>query len=294
MTISRKPERLAFLGFGEAATAFLAGWGQHRPNHVSAFDIKTQCRATREQMRERYVAYGAVGADDIADALRDAAVVFSVVTADQALLAAKTAAPKLGKGALWLDCNSCAPDTKRQAAKAIDSARARYVDIAVMAPVHRKLHKVPLLLSGPHADAAAAVLSALDMCPDIAGAHVGDASSIKTIRSVMIKGLEALSSECLLAARRAGVEDRVIASLEESDPDIAWHRRATYSLERMMVHGSRRAAEMREVAATVAALGLPNHMSAATAIWQDALAAQIPDPGDDDLVQRLDRALAAL
>lgn len=294
MTADLSPEHVAFVGFGEAATAFLAGWGAKRPSHVTAFDTKIEKHDTRDEMLARYSALGAQGATGIDGALSNASVVFSAVTSDQALVAAVAAAPYLSKRALWLDCNSCAPDTKRRAAQAIESAGARYVDVAVMAPVYPKLHKVPLLVSGPHADAAATVLSALDMRPQIAGAHVGDASSIKMIRSIMIKGLEALTAECLLAARRAGVESQVIDSLEGSDPDIAWRRRATYNLERMMVHGVRRAAEMREVAATVEALGLPHHMSAATANWQDALGARKPDPGDDDLFQRLDRALAAL
>ena len=75
------------------------------------------------------------------------------------------------------------------------------------------------------------------------------------VRSVMVKGIEALTAECFLAARRAGVEQAVIASLQTSDPDINWPARASYNLERMMVHGVRRAAEMREAAQTVAALG---------------------------------------
>ncbi|WP_240643540.1 DUF1932 domain-containing protein [Paracoccus siganidrum] len=61
-----------------------------------------------------------------------------------------------------------------------------------------------------------------------------------------------------------------------------------------MVHGARRAAEMREVAATVAALGLPDAMSAATARWQDRVAATQADPGAGDLATRLDRVLARL
>jgi 3-hydroxyisobutyrate dehydrogenase-like beta-hydroxyacid dehydrogenase len=111
------------------------------------------------------------------------------------------------------------------------------------------------------------------------------------IRSVMIKGLEALTAECLLAARRAGVEDQVLASLQASHPQIEWRGQTAYNLERMMVHGARRAAEMREVAATVAALGLPNRMSAATAIWQDELAQRGVGVIEEDLISQLNRIL---
>ena len=288
------PDRLAFIGFGEAATAFLAGWDQTRPARVTAFDIKTEHAATRQAMLERYAAYRVNGAERISTALDDVELAFSLVTADQALTAARSAAPVLPQGALWLDGNSCSPGAKRAAAAVIEAAGGRYADVAVMAPVYPKRHRVPLLVSGPDAALAQETLSALGMCPTVVGDAVGQASSIKMLRSVMVKGLEALTAECLLGARRAGVEDQVLASLEASDPDIAWRRRGAYNLERMMLHGARRAAEMREVAVTVGELGLPNGMSAAAANWQDAIAAQRAEPGPDDLIDRIDRLLATL
>ncbi len=286
-----KPERLAFVGFGEAATAFLAGWGDNRPAHVAAYDFKTDAPDQRADMLARYGQHRVAGAGTIGEALEGAEAVFSVVTADRALEAAEAAA-SLPSGVLWLDCNSCAPDTKRRAAEVVEKAGGRYVDVAVMAPVHPKRHHAPLLIAGPHAEAAREVLLALDMRPEIAGEAVGDASAIKMIRSVMIKGFEALTAECFLAARRAGVEERVLASLQSSDPYLDWRKRGAYNLERMIVHGARRAAEMREVAKTVGSLGLPNGMSAATAIWQDEIAGQGVEAGEDDLIARMDRILA--
>ncbi|WP_210730463.1 DUF1932 domain-containing protein [Roseicyclus persicicus] len=285
---------LAFIGFGEAATAFLTGWDEGRPAHVSAYDVKTDAAAARDGMQARYAAHGVTGAATPAAAVAGARAVFSTVTADQALAAAEAAAPALSRGALWFDCNSCAPGTKAAAAKCIEAAGGRYVDVAVMAPVYPKRHHVPLLVSGPHAAEACAVLRALDMRPTQAGDRIGQASSIKMLRSVMIKGLEALTAECFLAARRAGVEAEVIASLEASDPGIDWRGRGAYNLERMMVHGTRRAAEMQEVARTVADLGLPDAMSRGSARWQAAIAALGADPGEDELIARADRVLARL
>ena len=67
----------------------------------------------------------------------------------------------------------------------------------------------------------------------------------------MIKGIEALTCECLLAADAAGVTDEVLKSLGGD-----WATRANYNLERMLVHGARRAAEMEEVCHTLEALGV--------------------------------------
>ena len=288
------PNSVAFIGFGEAATAFLTGWGADRPARVGVHDIMVRDVGSAKAMRARFAEHGVAGEETAEAAVAGAEAVFSVVTAEQALAAAQSAASGIAPGALWLDCNSCAPDTKRAAAQVIDGAGGRYVDVAVMAPVHPKRHKVPLLISGPHAAAAEAVLLSLGMVPRIVGEGVGQASSIKMIRSVMIKGMEALSAECFLAARRAGVEAEVLASLAASDPAVDWQTRGAYNLERMMVHGRRRAAEMREVAVTVAALGLSNGMATATAAWQDRLADCDLEAGEDDLLARLDRVLAAL
>lgn len=286
--------RLAFMGFGEAAQAFVSGWALERPERVAAFDIKTDDPALRTMMQARYGAHGVSGKLDVAEALGAAEMVFSLVTADQALAAARSAERRLPPGALWLDCNSCAPGTKRRAAAIIEGSGGHYVDVAVMAPVHPNRHRAPLLLAGAEAERAAEALEALGMLPRVVGPTVGDASSIKMIRSVMIKGIEAVTAECFLAARRAGVEAEVIASLEASDPALEWPKRGAYNLERMMVHGARRAAEMREVALTVAELGLPGRMSAAAAEWQDDVAAPGLEGGPDDLLDRADRILAAL
>ena len=44
--------------------------------------------------------------------------------------------------------------------------------------------------------------------------------------------------------------------MQKTIPGIDWRKLATYNLERTVAHGARRAAEMYELAATVAELGL--------------------------------------
>jgi 3-hydroxyisobutyrate dehydrogenase-like beta-hydroxyacid dehydrogenase len=114
------------------------------------------------------------------------------------------------------------------------------------------------------------------------------------IRSVMVKGLEALTAECVLAAVAAGVEEEVLASLARSYPGMSWAAQAAYNFERSMVHGERRAAEMEEVAKTLADLGLPNRMASATMEWQRSIAragVAVPEGGEKagvrDFAERL-------
>jgi 3-hydroxyisobutyrate dehydrogenase-like beta-hydroxyacid dehydrogenase len=285
---------IALVGFGEAGHAFASGWARPQAGRPKAYDLKLRDAEASVAVRERCADAGVEPVDESGAAIEGAGLIFSVVTADQALEAARACAPHLAPNSLWLDCNSCAPQTKQQAAELIEAAGGRYVDVAVMAPVYPKRHEVPLLLAGPNAAQAAVLIKRLGMRPSVSGPKVGDASSIKMLRSVMIKGLEALTTECLLAARRAGVEDAVLASLQASDPGIDWRARGSYNLERMMVHGARRAAEVEEVCATLRGLGLPDWMSRGTVEWQRLVSSLGIDPGEDDLARRSDAILDKL
>lgn len=289
-------DTLGFLGFGEAAQALVTGWDRADNAGIAVYDIKTD--GPSNQIRAGKIAdyqrFGVTGCDSTAEALRGKPVVFSLVTADQAHVAAQNAAAALEPDALFFDCNSCAPETKRQSAAVIDGAGGRYVDVAVMAPVHPALHKVPLLVSGPHATAALRVFDALDMNAREEPGDVGRASSIKMIRSVVMKGLEALVLECVLSGRRAGVDDAVLDSLDKSYPGFDWKTRSAYMMERVMSHGVRRAAEMREVAKTVADLGFDNGMTKATVDWQQRIGDLKLDAGEDDYMSRADAILSAL
>lgn len=251
---------LALIGFGEAGATFAqaGAWG----NRTRAFDIAASCRAVMQSS-------GISPAATATEALAGAPLVLSLVTADQALAAAQTYAPFLAPGALWCDMNSVAPETKRAAARAVEAAGGRYVDVAVLAPVYPLQLAVPLLLSGPAAETARDALAALDFSnARVVGADVGRASAIKMIRSVMVKGLEALTDEMMAAAGAAGVTDEVLASLDASEKAAGWAERAAYNLERMDTHGQRRAAEMEEVAKTLLALGVPPVMTRGTVFRQ--------------------------
>lgn len=262
---------VALRGFGEAGSAFASGWNRSSIASVSAFDEKVNLPDERSALEARFRQHRVTGCEDEASAFRDADLIFSLVYADRALEAATATARHLKAGALYLDGNSCSPQTKARAAESVTAAGGHYVDMAIMAPVLPRREKTPVLLSGPLADKACDLLRNLGMQARVVGTRVGAASAIKLTRSIMIKGMEALFAECFLTARLNGVEDEVLASLEESDPDIQWRKRRDYCMERMTVHGRRRAAEMREAASMVAELGLPNDMAASTALWQQCL-----------------------
>lgn len=276
--------RIALIGFGEVGQIVaedLAGRAE-----LSAWDVafadptSTPSRAlARLPVRQ---------GRDAADAVRGARLVISAVTAAQDLEAARSVTPGLDPGALFLDLNSCSPGQKVASAEAVHAAAGRYVEAAVMSPFPPKRIASPMLLGGPHAHTFLQAAEGLGFAGATAYSEViGQAAATKLCRSVMIKGVEALLTESLLAARHYGVEQVVLESLSDLLPLPDWTRTAQYMISRSLEHGARRAEEMREAARTVAEAHVPPLMSHAIAERQD-WAAGHRDALSDDLAAMLD------
>lgn len=269
---------LAVIGFGEAGRILAGGLCASGHFDVCAYDILVDDPAARGPLLAAAVERHVTMAESHAEAIRGACIIVSAVTAAASADVAREAASTLMSGQIFADLNSVSPGTKRANARLIESVGGRYVDVAVMAPLPPYGLKVPILLGGEAAADLAARLAPAGMNFEIVADDIGTASAIKMCRSVMIKGMEALVVECLLGARYYGVEDRVLASLEETFPQMKWDERADYLVSRVVVHGRRRAAEMREVAVTIREAGLESFMANATAQCQDRIA-DIVDAG---------------
>jgi 3-hydroxyisobutyrate dehydrogenase-like beta-hydroxyacid dehydrogenase len=260
---------VALLGLGEVGTVLAQDIGGVR---VRAWDVAFGDPASPASRNAQALEIS-VCADSV-EAARGADLVISAVTAANALSAARSAAPGMTSGTWFLDLNSAAPGQKQAAAEVIEQAGGRYVEAAVMSPIEPKRLSAPMLLGGPHAAGFATFAAPLGFTGlEHYADTVGPASATKLCRSVMIKGVEALLTESMLAARDWGVEERVLESLSNLLPSDDWESLAAYMISRSLVHGTRRAEEMREAAATVAATGVEPLMSDAVARRQDWAAA---------------------
>ncbi len=253
---------ISFIGFGEAGQAIAAGLRDEGQRDLAAWDILFP-EPAGAKLRAAAAACGVRCAQSAADAVRHADIVISAVTAASSVAAARSVQGHFAGTPFFADINSVSPGRKQETAKLLGDG-ARYVDVAVLAPIHPARHQTPMLLAGPHADAIAPLFAQLGMRASIAGPEIGAAAAIKMVRSVMIKGIEALTLECFLAAARAGVVDEVATSMKNNYPGLDWSKIVPYNLERMASHGERRAAEMEEVADTLRELGVEPLMTTAT------------------------------
>jgi 3-hydroxyisobutyrate dehydrogenase-like beta-hydroxyacid dehydrogenase len=267
---------VALIGYGEVGR-ILAEDLRTAGHAVSTYDLKLDSR-DGDALRAHAAVHGVTLAAAHVAAVRDAEVVICAVTASQAVAAAEACAPGLAPGAFFLDFNSASPGAKQRAAAAVGAAGGRYVEGAVMTSVPPHRLRVPLLLGGADAAALEPLLAGLGFAPRVASATLGIASATKMCRSVMIKGLEAMVIESFTAARHYGVEDSLVASLQETFPGIDWERQAAYFFQRVIEHGRRRSEEVREVAVTVREAGLEPWSAAGTAERQ-AWMADLADAG---------------
>ena len=283
--------RVALIGFGEVGRTLGADL-LVRGATVSAYDILF---ARAESAPSKALAeIPARKATNALDAVEDAELVISAVTAASDVEAARAAAPGLKPGTFYLDLNSVSPGMKRACAGVIESAGGRYVEAAVMTPIAPKRIASPMLLGGPHAAEFLKRATTLGFDAKEFSDRIGQASAVKMCRSVIIKGTEALLTESMLAARRYGVEKPVLDSLSDLLPAGDWEKIARYFISRSLEHGSRRAEEMREAAETVAEAGVEPLMARATAEREDWAAPYRAALAEKDLAAMLDAILRAM
>lgn len=238
--------RIGFIGFGEAAFHIAKGLGQPGIDSICAFDINVT-----EKVCQRARETGTRLVETNRELAQSCDIMMSAVTANQALNAAEQNAPYLTTAHIYADLNSVSPGLKQSIGRLIESTGARFAEIAMMAPVPPYDHKVPMLAGGAGAEDFVAELAPFGISAEIVSREVGTAAATKMFRSIIVKGLEALITECVLGASRYNADERVFASLAESFPGINWKELADYMVGRVVVHGERRAREMEEVAATL-------------------------------------------
>jgi hypothetical protein len=260
---------IAFIGFGEVSQRFSRDLLGKPGLQIKTYDILFDDARKGAVLVERARALGVGPSVSAAEAMHGADVVISAVTADAAETVAERAAPVIRQGQIFFDINSAAPETKQRSSVPVTAGGGDYVEGAVMAPVLEPGIRVAILAGGPASRHAAGLLNGFGMNIESVAVEYGKASAIKLCRSIMIKGIEALIVDCSKACSVWDVSGPVYASLSSTFPSIDWARLAATMTERVEVHGVRRAAEMRECAAMLAAAGLDPSLALAVAEAQN-------------------------
>lgn len=277
--MSFSPRVIALLGFGEAGSAIArglcieGGWrgaprstpakpGDNAPRRVIAIDTALDKDARGTALGKTARALDVAIEGHYTAALGEADLVISAVQGEFAHDAAAAAAPLLKKGAHFLDLCTITGKMSDEDRVAIETGGGRYVDVAVMGGFFKQGIKAPMLVAGEEAEAAVAWMNANGFEAKLLGPKPGSASSVKMLRSVLVKGIEALGVEALVTAQRQGILDEVLGCLGDAD-EATLGGFIGMLVQTHIVHAHRRWEEMGLVARTLRETGVDPLMTEA-------------------------------
>lgn len=261
-------DKVAVIGLGEAGTILAQIFRAVGVKDLRAYDILLHDRDGCPALRNRAESAGVRLCRSSPEAVTGSDIILSTVTADQAAVAACAAAAGLAVRQIYLDLNSTSPAIKKEGAAAVFQAGADFVDGVAMDTLPRCGITVPLLLAGPKAEWLSGRLNRLGLKTEAIGDEVGLACTVKMLRSIVVKGIEAILTECVLGAAKVGEIERVLESLNYTYPGLDWQEMARYHMERLAIHGARRAKEMDAVVDTLESLDVAPILARAVAARQ--------------------------
>jgi 3-hydroxyisobutyrate dehydrogenase len=268
------PRVIALLGFGEAGSAIAqglcveGGWrgvpaqGDNAPRRLIAIDTALDKDARGTALGKAAQALDVAISDSYTEALRDADLVICAVQGEHALEAAAAAAPLLKKGAHFLDLCTVTGKMSDEDRAEIEKGAGRYIDVAVMGGFFKQGIKAPMLVAGEDATEAVAWMNSNGFDAKLLGPKPGSASSVKMLRSTLIKGVEALGVEALVTAKRQGILEEVLACLADAD-QMPFRDFIAMLVQTHIVHARRRWEEMGLVAQTLRETGVDPLMTEA-------------------------------
>jgi len=168
-----------------------------------------------------------------------------------------------GFGGLYLDANAISPATAREVALMVEEGGATYVDGGIIGPPPVATTSTRLYLSGARADVVRRLFDGTALDARVIGGGPWSASAIKMAYASWTKGTAALVLAARALARAEGVEEALLAEWTLSQPSLP--DRSGAAARSATTKGWRWVAEMEEIAASMAAVGLPDgfHQAAA-------------------------------
>jgi 3-hydroxyisobutyrate dehydrogenase-like beta-hydroxyacid dehydrogenase len=241
-------EPTAIIGFGELGRTWALGLRHAGVSQVRVFARRPSDVDRAAALAEAIRKSGAARCATPHEAVRGAAWVIAAVPARAVLeVAAQVASDELD-GIFYVDVASAAPHIKLDASRLIERAGGRYIDAAVMGNVVTAGLTVPVYASGAEAGHWAGFVAPLGMDVTVVAGPPGLAAQLKLIRSVYMKGRDALVVEMLLAARRSGLTQQVLASIRGPGEEVAFDVLAERLACGLVAHAQRRAEELKTAA----------------------------------------------
>jgi 3-hydroxyisobutyrate dehydrogenase-like beta-hydroxyacid dehydrogenase len=159
-----------------------------------------------------------------------------------------------GFSGLYADVNAVSPDSKVEIARVMETSGASFADGGIIGLPSKERGRTWLYLSGPHASEIASLFTAGPMEVEVLGGEPGKASALKMCYAAWSKGSTALVAAVLAAADEMLVLEELKTAWSRGGPVYS---KVEADVLRAAPKAWRYAGEMREIAATLEAAGLP-------------------------------------
>ncbi len=145
-------------------------------------------------------------------------MVLVCVPGKQSPIVAKAALPLVGPNTVYVDMSTARPDDLREWAAAFEREEKTFVDLAIMGSIQIWGARPPVLLSGSAAEKAQPLYDSLGSETNIVeSGQPGDATSLKLLRSILVKGIECLAVEAMTAAEHMNVRPQLMGIMKDMD-----------------------------------------------------------------------------
>ena len=168
-----------------------------------------------------------------------------------------------GSARVFVDANAISPQSARRIAERVASAGADFVDGGIVGPPARGQGRTIRYLSGPRADDVAALFEGSPLQTHVLGLEPGQASALKMAFAAWTKGSSALLLAVRALADAEGVSEGLLDAWGRLAPDLPARSEATAAGTGPKAW--RFEGEMREIARTFEAAGLPGGFHGAAA-----------------------------
>lgn len=250
---------IAFIGFGEVSFCIAKGLRKDFPgqHHITATDTMIGSGKPYEKLLwERASEAGVSLFPHAGEAAENADIVFLAVPGAYAKEAGMNALDVIGGNSVFIDLTTASPYDKLALEKAFSDRGVLYADSAMLGPLPVYMHKVPMLISGRGAERSLELMSALNMDVTLVEGEAGTASKIKLIRSVFMKGLQALLVETFLFARKERVEQTILDSISKTMNAVPFQDTVRRMVTADTIHAGRRAHEVGDSIALMGEIGI--------------------------------------
>ena len=262
---------IGFIGFGEAAYCICTGLKQEGITGIAVYDIMMGNSIVGPRITAQVEQIGAKLCTCSCEVAQQSDVLFSAVPCTQSVLVAKEICHAIKPGTLYADLTASAPWEKEEIWELVCNRDVLFVDAAMLGSVPLDLHKVPIIASGNGASAFFKAMNPYGMQIEIVGEKAGEASAIKLVRSIYMKGMSAIMFEMMRAAEAYGVAEKVISSISKSMDHIPFEAHLNRLITGMAIHAKRRSVELNNSVNMQEKLSLDHIMSSAAQYTHDLI-----------------------